>query len=371
MPRKCQPSRTASRRRFLVAATAAATVAMPQVSRAQTLHWRVQSAWPARDVFHQFALDYAKKVDAMAGGRLKLDVLAAGAVVPAFQTSEAVHSGILDGGHGVASFRYHKHKANALFGAPPSFGWDSHSFLAWFYYGGGEPLYRELLNDVVNFNLVGLLYFPMPTQPLGWFKNRVNAAGDLKGIRYRSSGLTGEVIAALGAEVTGLPSHDIVSAMERNVLDATGIGSPSTALQIGLPTVARHYVMASHLRQVGALEIVFNKTKFDMLSSELKAVLRQAAFAASSDQFWYAYSRFAKDFEEIGKTDVEVTRAGAELLDAELKAWDQVIAARSQEPFFARVIASQKAWVRRTGPFLQANNLDSESLLTAYRHFFG
>ena len=363
----------AARRRFLLAvgAAGAASVAMPQVSVAQTVRWRIQSAWSPRAIFHEFALDYAKKIDAMTGGRLKLDVLAAGSVVPAFQTSDAVHGGILDGGHGVAALRYNKHKASALFGTPPSFGWDSHSFLAWFYYGGGEALYRELLNGILKLNLVGFLYFPMPTQPLGWFKKEVRSADDLKGVRYRSSGLTAEVIGALGAMVTMLPSGDIVSAMERDVLDATGSSNPSTALQLGLPNVAKHYITASHLRQVEAFEVIFHKAKFDALSSELKTVLRQAAFSASSDQLWYAYARYAKDFDEISKRNVEVTRTDAQLLAAELKAWDQVIAARSKEPFFAKVIASQKAWVKRTGPFLQANNLDSAALSTAYRHFFG
>jgi len=363
----------AARRRFLLAAGAAgaASVAMPQVSVAQTVRWRIQSAWSPRAIFHEFALDYAKKIDAMTGGRLKLDVLAAGSVVPAFQTSDAVHGGILDGGHGVAALRYNKHKASALFGTPPSFGWDSHSFLAWFYYGGGEALYRELLNGILKLNLVGFLYFPMPTQPLGWFNKEVKSADDLKGVRYRTSGLTAEVVAALGAEVTVLPSGDIVSAMERGVLDATGSDNPSTDLQLGLPNVTKHYITASHLRQVEAFEVIFHKAKFDALSSELKAVLRQAAFSASSDQLWYAYARYAKDFDEIRKRNIEVTKTDPKLLAAELKAWDQVIAARSKEPFFAKVIASQKAWVQRTGPFLQTNNLDSEALSTAYRHFFG
>src|SRR5262249_5576507 len=136
------PSKASSRRKFLLAAgvTGAAAVAMPQVSRAQTITWKFQSTWPTKDIFHEDALDYAKKVNDMTGGRFKLDVLAAGAVVPAFQMADAVHSGILDGGHGVCAYWYGKHKGYSLFGTPPSFGWDGTSFLAWFYAGGGEAL---------------------------------------------------------------------------------------------------------------------------------------------------------------------------------------------------------------------------------------
>ncbi len=131
-----------SRRRLLLAAGAgSASVAMPQVSRAQTAVWRLQSAWPSRDIFHEFALDYAKTVDEMTGGRMKFDVVAAGGVVPAFQMQDTVHAGILDASHGISDIWYRKHKAASLFGGAPPFGWDAHGMLGWFYSGGGETLY--------------------------------------------------------------------------------------------------------------------------------------------------------------------------------------------------------------------------------------
>lgn len=172
--RTISKSKSASRRKFLLAAgaTGAAAVAMPQVSRAQTMVWKYQSTWPTKDIFHEDAVDYANKVNQMTGGRLKLEVLAAGAVVPAFQLQDAVHSGILEAGHGVCAYWYGKHKAFSLFGTPPSLGWDATGFLGWFYWGGGEALYKELVNNVLKLNLVGFVYFPMPTQPLGWFKSR-------------------------------------------------------------------------------------------------------------------------------------------------------------------------------------------------------
>jgi TRAP-type mannitol/chloroaromatic compound transport system substrate-binding protein len=307
----------------------------------------------------------------MTCGRLKLEMLAAGSVVPAFQMSDAVHVGILDGGHGMAALRYNKHKASALFTTPPSFGWDSHGFLAWYYYGGGEALYRELLNGILKLNLVGFVYFPMPTQPLGWFSKEIGSADDFKGLRYRTSGLSADLLATLGVAVTVLPGGDIVPAMTRGVLDAADSNNPATDLRRGLPNVSKFYLLGSHLGQIGAFEVMFNKTRFDALPSELKAVLRQAAFAASSDQFWYAHARYTRDFEEIRKRQVNIVRTGPAVLQEELEAWSRVIAEHSKEPFFAKVIDSQKAWVKATRPFLAANNLDSNELATAYRHFFG
>lgn len=362
-----------SRRKFLLAAGAAsaATIAMPQVSRAQTVTWKYQSTWPTKDIFHEFAADYAKKVNDMSGGRLKLDVLAAGAVVPAFQMSDAVHSGVLDGGHGVCAYWYGKHKAYSLFGTPPSFGWDAHGFLGWFYYGGGEALYKELVNDTLKLNLTGFLYFPMPTQPLGWFKREVKSGDDFKGMKYRTVGLSADVFKELGASVTIVPGGEIVPAMDRGLLDAAEFNNPSSDLLLGFPDVSKFFMVGSHHQQMETFEVIFNKAKFDALPAELKSILRNAAFASSSDQLGMAYDRYSKDLEEIRKRGVNVIKTGDKVLNDQLAAWNKVIAEQSKEPFFAKVIESQKAWVKRTSAYLQINNLDSTALQTAYKNFFG
>ncbi len=367
------PNKPTSRRKFLLAAgaTGAATVAMPQVSRAQTVTWKYQSTWPTKDIFHEFAVDYAKKVNDMSGGRLKLDVLAAGAVVPAFQMADAVHSGILEAGHGVCAYWYGKHKAYSLFGTPPSFGWDAHGMLAWFYYGGGEALYKELVNDILKLNLVGYLYFPMPTQPLGWFKKEMKVGDDFKGMKYRTVGLSADVFKELGAAVTILPGGEIVPAMDRGLLDSAEFNNPSSDILLGFPDVSKFYMTGSHHQQSESFEVIFNKAKHDALPAELKAILRNAAFAATADQFALAHDRYSKDLEEIRKRGVNVLKTGPALLDAQLKAWDKVIAAQSAEPFFKKVIESQKAWVKRTAAYIQTNNLDSTALNAAYKHFFG
>jgi TRAP-type mannitol/chloroaromatic compound transport system substrate-binding protein len=366
-------SKPTTRRKFMLAAGAAgaATVAMPQVSRAQTVTWKYQSTWPTKDIFHEMAADYAKKVNEMSGGRLRLDVLAAGAVVPAFQMADAVHAGILDCGHGVCAYWYGKHKAYSLFGTPPSFGWDAHGFLGWFYAGGGEALYKELVNDVLKLNLVGFLYFPMPTQPLGWFKKPVASPEDLKNIKYRTVGLSADLFKELGSAVTILPGGEIVPAMDRGLLDAAEFNNPSSDILLGFPDVSKVFMVQSHHQQAESFEIIFNKTKFDALPPELKSILRNAAFAATADQYAMAHDRYSKDLEAIKARGVQVIRTPDSVLNAQLQAWDKVLAAQSQEPFFKKVIESQKAWVKRTSAYTHVNNLDSNALAAAYKHFFG
>jgi len=366
-------SKTATRRKFLAGAaiTGAAAVAMPQVSRAQTVTWKYQSTWPTKDIFHEYAVDYAKKVNEMSGGRLKLDVLAAGAVVPAFQLQDAVHSGVLDGGHGVTVYWYGKNKAASLFGTPPSFGWDAHSMLAWFYYGGGEALYNELINDILKLNLVGLLYFPMPTQPLGWFKKPITSPDDFKGMKYRTVGLSADLFKEMGAAVTILPGGEIVPAMDRGLLDAAEFNNPSSDILLGFPDVSKVFMVGSHHQQQESFELSFNKAKYNALPAELKAILRYAAFAATADQFaWGAHDRYSKDLEEIKKRGVQVIRTPESVLQAQLAAWDRVIAA-NKDPYFVKVLASQKAWAKRVTPYFFANNLHAADLEKAYKHFYG
>jgi TRAP-type mannitol/chloroaromatic compound transport system substrate-binding protein len=369
---KSRTSKTASRRKFLLAAgaTGAAAVAMPQVSRAQTVTWKYQSTWPTKDIFHEFAVDYAKKVNEMSGGRLRFDVLAAGAVVPALQLQDAVHSGVLDAGHGVTVYWYGKNKAASLFGTPPSFGWDAHSMLAWHYYGGGEALYNELINDILKLNVVGLLYYPMMNQPLGWFKREVKSPDDLKNLKYRTVGLSADLFRELGAAVTIMAGGDIVPALDRGTLDAAEFNNPSSDLLLGFTDVSKHYMMRSHHQQTETFEISFNKAKYNALPAELKSILRYAAFAATADQFAVAHDRYSKDFEEIKKKGVTVYRTPDSVLEAQLKAWDRVIAA-NRDPFFVKVLKSQKAWAKRTVPYFLTNNLTTAQLETAYKHFFG
>jgi TRAP-type mannitol/chloroaromatic compound transport system substrate-binding protein len=370
-------SKSTTRRRFVLAAGAAgaAAVAMPQVSRAQTITWKYQSTWPTKDIFHEFAVDYAKKVNDMSGGRLRLDVLAAGAVVPAFQLQDAVHAGVLDGGHGVCAYWYGKHKAYSLFGTPPSWGWDAVSMLAWFYAGGGEALYKELANDILKLNLVGFLYFPMPTQPLGWFKAELKDPSQFKNMKYRTVGLSADVFRDLGASVTILPGGEIVPALDRGLIDAAEFNNPSSDILLGFPDVAKYFMLGSHHQQAECFEVIFNKQRFDKLPAELKAILRNAAHAATADQLYTAYDRYTKDLEAIKKRGVSVIHTNEKVLNAQLQSWTKVIAAQEKDPktgaFFKKVADSQRDWVKRTQVYLNTNNLSTAELAVAYKHFFG
>jgi TRAP-type mannitol/chloroaromatic compound transport system substrate-binding protein len=165
--------KSGTRRGFVKGAAAAtvAAVAAPSVVRAQeTIVWKFQSTWPAKDIFHENAQDYANRVNEMSAGRLKLDLLPANAVAKPLELQDAVIAGTLDGGHGVTAYWFGKNKAASLFGTPPAYGWTANQLLGWVKYGGGQELYNELVQNILGLDLVGFLSGAMPTQPLGWFK---------------------------------------------------------------------------------------------------------------------------------------------------------------------------------------------------------
>jgi TRAP-type mannitol/chloroaromatic compound transport system substrate-binding protein len=364
-----------SRRQFLKIASAAsaggaAALAMPNVSRAQdVITFKFQSTWPQKDIFHEYAQDYVAKVNEMSGGRLKLDLLAAGAVVGALQMQDAVIAGALDGGHGVCAYWYGKHKAYSLFGTPPAWGWRANQMLAWVKYGGGQELYNELVQNILGLDLVGFLTGPMPTQPLGWFKKPIESAEDLKDLKYRTVGLSADLYGVMGAAVTIMGGGDIVPAMDRGLLDAAEFNNPSSDRVLGFPDVSKVYMLQSYHQSAECFEIIFNKNKYEALPAELQAVLKYAAEASSADMSWKASDRYSKDLEEMRTAQgVKTYKTPDSVLEAQLAAWDKVIEAQSADPFFAKVVDSQKAFAKRVVGFQLEYEVPQEP---AFKHFFG
>ncbi|WAC26009.1 TRAP transporter substrate-binding protein [Ancylobacter sp. SL191] len=359
-----------SRRRFMTTAAAvagASVVAAPAVHAQAPIKLKFQSTWPNKDIFHEFAGDYVKRVNAMTGGRVELEILPAGSVVPAFQMLDAVSSGILDGGHGVAAYWYGKSKAFSLFGTAPAFGWDADELLGWVRYGGGQELYDDLVQNTLKLNVVGMLSGPMPSQPLGWFKKEITGPADMKGMKYRTVGLGADLFKEFGAAVTIVPGGEIVPAIDRGLLDGAEFNNPSSDLILGFPDVAKVYMLGSYHQALECFEILFNKTKFDGLPKDVQEILKGASDATSATMMWKAQDRYSKDLEAIKARGVKVLQTPKSVLEAQLKAWDVVIANLSADPVFKKVVDSQKAWAKRIVGFRLEYEPDSKF---AYDHFF-
>ncbi|OYX75909.1 MAG: C4-dicarboxylate ABC transporter [Rhizobiales bacterium 32-66-11] len=368
---KVNESARPSRRGFLTAAAAtaagAAVIAAPAVHAQAPIKLKFQSTWPNKDIFHEFAGDFVRYVNQMAGGRVELELLAAGAVVPAFQVLDAVSSGIIDGGHGVSAYWYGKNKAFSLFGTAPAFGWDADELLGWVRYGGGQQLYDELTQQILKLNVVGMLTGPMPTQPLGWFKAEITSPDQMKGMKYRTVGLGADVFKEMGVAVTIVAGGEIVPAMDRGLLEGAEFNNPSSDTVLGFPDVSKVYMVQSYHQALECFEVLFNKTKFESLPKDVQAIIRGASDAASSDMMWKAQDRYSKDLEALKARGVKVITTPKSVLEAQLNAWDKVIANLSADPFFKKVVDSQMAWAKRVVGFRLQYEADSAF---AYNHFF-
>ncbi|MDO9279565.1 MAG: TRAP transporter substrate-binding protein [Polaromonas sp.] len=350
-------------------AAGAGAMAAPMLATAQTsTTLRFQSTWPAKDIFHEYATDFAKKVNDMASGKLKIEVLPAGAVVPAFQLLDAVSKGTLDGGHGVVAYWYGKNTALALWGSGPAFGMDANMVLAWHNYGGGKALVDEIYKSL-NLDVASYLYGPMPTQPLGWFKKPVARVEDMKGLKFRTVGLAVDIFTELGTAVNPLPGGEIVPALDRGLIDAAEFNNASSDRVLGFPDVAKNCMLQSFHQSGEQFEILFNRTKLAGLPTELKSIIDYAVQAASADMSWKAIQRNSEDYIALKKQGVNFYKTPDAVLRAQLAAWDKTIAKKSAEnPMFKKVLASQKAFAERAGQWQNDYSVDFKM---AFNHYFG
>ncbi len=369
-----QESKIVSRRSFIKngaifgGAAAATALSAPAVLAQAPIVMKMQTSWPASDIWMDFARQYVERIEAMSGGRLKVDLLPAGAVVGAFQVLDACNDGVIDAAHSVPVYWYGKSKAASLFGTGPVFGGSATTMLAWFNQGGGAEFYRELTQDILGLNVVGFLGFPMFAQPFGWFKKEVNSVADIQGLKYRTVGLAADLMQAMGMSVAQLPGGEIVPAMERGVIDAFEFNNPSSDSRFGAQDVAKFYYLSSYHQASESFEFLFNKDFFDDLSPDLQAVLRYGVESASTANTANAMDNYSADLLKLqNDAGVTVLRTSKDILDAQLKAWDQLIPELEKDEFMKKVLDSQRAWVERVTYYELMNSPD---YALAYEHYF-
>jgi TRAP-type mannitol/chloroaromatic compound transport system substrate-binding protein len=362
-------STTSTRRRFLLAA-GVTTLAAPTVVKAQgVISMRWQSTWPSKDIFHEYALDYAKKVNDMTGGDLKIEVLPAGAVVPAFGLLDAVSKGLLDGGHGVLVYHYGKQTALALWGSGPGYAMDANMLLAWHKYGGGKELLAKLYASI-GANVVSFPYGPMPTQPLGWFKRPVTRVEDFRGVKYRTVGISIDMFTAMGAAVNALPGGEIVGAMDRGLLDAAEFNNATSDRILGFADVSKVCMLQSYHQNAEQFEITFNKTRYDSLPDKMKAIIANAVEAASQDMAWKAIDRYSQDYIELQtKDNVKFYKTPDAILKRQLEIYDDIVKKYSAtNPLFKEIVESQIAFARRATQWEQDTVVSRKM---AFDYYFG
>ena len=360
---------TASRRKFLTGAGVAtvAGLAAPSIARSQAKVIKMQAAWGG-GIFLENAQAYVNRVNAMSAD-MKIELLPVDSVVKTSQMQDAVHRGVLDAAHYVPAYWYSKSKTASLFGTGPCFGWSSNEVLGWVYYGGGQELFDELMGSL-GLNVVSFFNSPMPAQPLGWFNKPITDVAQINGLKYRTVGLEADVMLEMGMSVVQLPGGEIQPAMKSGLIDAAEFNNPTSDRDFGMQDVSKDYMMASFHQSQEFFECTFNKRMYDALSPEQQSILRFASEAESSNFYWHNTKRYADDLVKL-TTEQGVTahRTPDSVMAAQLTAWDKVVERISgEDPFFAKVIESQKAYAKNVMGYLNLNQPDYQ---LAYKHYFG
>ncbi len=363
-------SKSLNRRNFLRGSAIAGTAALatPAIAQNATTTLKMQAAWGG-GIFLENAQSYVDRVHAMAGDALKIDLLAVDSVVKTSQMQDAVHRGVLDAAHYVPAYWYSKSKSASLFGTGPCYGWSSQEVLGWVNYGGGQELFDELMASL-GLNIVSFFNSPMPAQPLGWFKEEIKGADQMKGLKYRTVGLAADVLLEMGMSVVQLPGGEIQPAMKSGLIDAAEFNNPTSDRDFGMQDVSKFYHLASFHQSQEFFEVTFNKKKYESLPAELQAILKYASEAENSNFYWHNTKRYADDLATLqNEQGVNVFRTPDDVMAEQLKAWDVVVDRISgEDPFFAKVVESQKAYAKNVMGYLNLNQPDYK---LAYNHYFG
>ena len=339
----------------LAAAAALAFTANAQQPAAPAVkQLKMQSTWPASLTLQDNFRLFAERFDKLTRGEVKIEAMAAGQIVPAFEILDATHKKVLDGGHGVAYYWVGKNKAATLFSATPAgpFGMDHFDFLGWLQEGGGQALYDEFYRDVLKLNVIGMPIGGSSPQAFGWFKRPIKDLADFKGMKCRQTGIVAEIYQKMGMQTVNMPGGEIVPSAQRGVIDCAEWVGGIEDLRLGLHQVYKyHYTPGLHENNTIG-ELTFNldvwKSLAPVQQEQVRSALRDAFIS------WIARNQkenadAMKEFRE--KHGVQVLRTPPEILIAYLNAWDGLAAEEAgRSPFFKKVYDSQRAWAAISVP---------------------
>jgi TRAP-type mannitol/chloroaromatic compound transport system substrate-binding protein len=312
------------RRQFFGAATAAAagTLAMPAIAQGN-ITWRMVTTWPKNfPGLGVGAQKLADRITKASGGRLTVQLFAAGEMVPGLGALDAVIDGSAEMSHGAAYYWQNKSQGLSFFTGVP-FGMTSREHSAWVRYLGGQEIWDEIYDQ---FGLQGFLSGDTGTQAGGWFRNELTGLGDIQGLRFRTPGLGGQVWGKLGAAVTNLAAGEIFAALQSGTLDAAEFVGPYNDLALGFHQIAKNYYFPSFVEPGLATELVVSKAKFLELPEDLQEIVRVSSQAAYDDVASDFYANDPRSLQAlVAEHGVQVRRFPEEIVEAGAKASMELI----------------------------------------------
>ncbi|TAK46992.1 MAG: TRAP transporter substrate-binding protein [Betaproteobacteria bacterium] len=324
----------------------------PAASGPKTL--KMQSTWPASLTLQDNFKMFGERVDKLTGGQLKIEAMAAGQVVPAFEVLDATHKKVLDGAHAVSYYWVGKQKAATLFSSTPAgpFGMDHMDFLGWMYEAGGLDMYWDLYQKEMKLNVIAFPILPSSPQAFGWFKRPIKNLADFKGMKCRQTGIVAEIFTKMGMATVNMPGGEIVPSAQRGVIDCAEWVGGVEDLRLGLPQVFKyHYVPGMHEPSVIG-ELLINADVWKGLPVQQQEAIRSAT-TETLVRWWVRWQKQNADAIEEMRTKhgTQILRTPPDILIAFLKAWDEIAKEESaKNPFFKKVLDSQRAYAAKVVP---------------------
>ncbi len=334
-------------------ATAAALLAVPAYAQDAEYEMNIQTAVPNSSLYFKLNQDFADRVQEMSGGRLKINVLSAGAEVAPFEILDAVSDGVLEAGYAWPHYWSGKNPAFVLFSnVPASTGMDQESLMSWYYSGEGQDLYKELIQDIMHLNVVSFLMQPMGPDPLGWFSKPFENMDEFRSIKYRAPpGIAGQTYNEMGVPAVAMPGGEIVPAAQRGTIDAAEWIGPADDRNLGLSKIWQYYYLQGLHQQTDVGELIINKDFWDGLPDDLKAIVKSAVMANVTMTQATNLSENAKAVKEYEDQGIHVLDTPDEYYDLFIEAQNKVIKDYLKDEFFAKVYNSQVDFAKLVYPY--------------------
>ncbi len=316
----------------------------------ETFEWKLVTSWPKNyPGLGTGANNFAERVEAMSGGRLKIKVYGAGDLVPAMEVFDAVSRGTAEMGHAASYYWKGKIPAASFFTTTP-FGLNAREMNTWLQYGGGMELWREAYEP---FDVIPFAGGSTGVQMGGWFHKEITSMEDLKGLKMRIPGIGAEIMSRAGVQTVGIPGNELYTSLQTNVIDAADWVNPYNDLAFGLHQVADYYYYPGWHEGGSMVEFTVNEQAWESLPADLQAIVRAATRVINQDMLDEYTARNPAALQElVDEHGVQVKPFPADVLRRLKTISEQVLSEIADEdPLAERVLASQERFQEKVMPY--------------------
>lgn len=319
-------------------------LAFESMAFAKTIRWRMPTTWPKGTILQWSAEFFAKTVNEMSGGRLKITAYPGGAIMGPLEIFDAVTAGTVEAAHGSSAYWIGKEPSAPLFSAIPM-GFTAVPYLAWFYEGDGLKLMREMYAKY-NLGFVGPCGI-IPPEDFAWSHKPITKLEDFKGLKFRTFGFWGEILSEMGASVVTLPGAEVYPSLQRKVLDAAEFSLPNIDRDLGFHEICKYLTVPGVHQPSTVFDLYVSKRAWNKLTPDLQAIVKYACQITSMRTLVRSVWLDGPALESFKKYGTKINYISPEVQQQMAKVANEFFDRKAaKDPFFAKVLKSQREWMK-------------------------